>query len=146
MHRLLPLICAACVPAALIAADPAPAQLEFFEKKIRPVLAEKCYACHNSKMKTPMGGLRLDTRDGVLHGGDSGAALVPGNPEASRLVRALSYKHDLKMPPSGKLADPVIADFAAWVRDGAPDPRTGAAVPTPVKKGYDFAEARKFWA
>ena len=139
MHRHLTLICAASIPAALFAADPTPQQLEFFEKKIRPVLAEKCYACHNSKMKTPMGGLRLDTRDGLLHGGDSGAALVPGDSDTSRLVRALSYKHELKMPPSGKLPDNVIADFAAWVRDGAPDPRAASPAPTPVKKGLAYA-------
>jgi hypothetical protein len=147
MRKVFGLTCAALALAAgLAAADPSPAQLEFFEKKIRPVLAEKCYGCHNSKMKTPLGGLRLDSRDGLLHGGDSGAAIVPGDAENSRLLRALSYKHELRMPPSGKLPDDVIADFAAWVKDGAPDPRTSAPAPVPEKKGYDFAEARKHWA
>lgn len=129
-----------------IAADPTPAQVEFFEKKIRPVLAEKCYGCHNSKMKTPLGGLRLDTRDGLAQGGDSGKAIIPGSPDTSRLIQALTYKHELKMPPSGKLPDSYIEDFSAWVRDGAPDPRTAVAVTQPVKQAYSFAEGLKFWA
>ena len=83
------------LPMCLFAQSPAPDQTEFFEKKIRPVLAEKCYACHNSKMKTPLGGLRLDSRAGLLKGGDSGPAIVPGDPESSRLNKALSYRHEL---------------------------------------------------
>lgn len=134
------------LPVSLLAQDPTAAQTEFFEKKIRPVLAEKCYGCHNSRMKTPMGGLRLDTRDGVLRGGDSGAAVVPGDPAASRLLQALSYQHELRMPPSGKLPEAQIADFAAWVKDGAADPRSGGPLPAPAKKGYDFTEGRKHWA
>jgi hypothetical protein len=122
-------------------------QVEFFEKKIRPVLAGSCYGCHNSKMKTPMGGLQVDTRDGLLRGGDSGKAIIPGDPAASRLVQAVSYKHELKMPPSGKLTDGQIADLTDWVKMGAPDPRETAAVAPPViSKRYDFTEGRKFWA
>ena len=110
-----------------LVAQTTPEGIEFFEKKIRPMLAEKCYGCHNSKMKTPLGGLRLDTRDGLLQGGDSGKAIVPGDPAASRLVQAVSYKHELKMPPSGKLPDEQIADLEAWVKMGAPDPRDSEA-------------------
>ena len=106
-------------------------QIEFFEKKIRPVLAEKCYGCHNSKMKTPLGGLRVDSRDAFLRGGDSGPAFVSGDPDASRVIQALSYKHELKMPPTGKLPDQQIADFAAWIKMGAPDPRDARSALAP---------------
>jgi hypothetical protein len=77
-------------------------QTEFFEKKIRPLLVERCYGCHGPESKPPAGGLRLDTRDGVRKGGDSGPALVPGDP-TQLLIEAISYKNpDFKMPPSGK--------------------------------------------
>jgi cytochrome c553 len=115
-------------------------QLEFFEKKIRPVLVEKCYACHSTKTPQPMGGLRLDTRDGAR------AVIEPGDPARSKLITAISYQNlNLKMPPTGKLSDQQIADFTAWITMGAPDPRTVEAAP-PVKKGINFAAARKFWS
>jgi hypothetical protein len=129
-----------------LVAQTTPEGIEFFEKKIRPVFAAKCYSCHNSKMPTPLGGLRVDTRDALLKGGDSGKVIVPGDPASSRLVQAVSYKHELKMPPTGKLTDEQIADLEAWVKMGAPDPRTGDAPPQVTKKGIDFTEARKFWA
>jgi cytochrome c553 len=131
---------------SVIGAQPTPQQVEFFEKKIRPVLAEKCYGCHNAKLKTPMGGLRLDSRDALLKGGDSGPAIVAGDPAHSRLIAAISYKEDLKMPPTGKLSDEQQADFSAWVRMGAPDPRTSSTALAAEKKGYDFTAGRKFWA
>jgi hypothetical protein len=134
-----------CLTSSSFAQIPAD-QLEFFEKKIRPVLVEKCYPCHSAKMQRPMGGLRLDTRDGALKGGDSGPAIAPGDPSRSALVTAISYQNlNLKMPPTGKLSDGQIADFTAWVKIGAPDPRAEEAAPS-AKKGIDFAEARKFWA
>src|SRR5258708_20642098 len=77
---------------------------EFFEKKIRPVFVEHCYKCHSSEAKKPKGGLLLDNRPGLLKGGDNGPALVPGQPEKSRLIEALRVKNaDLQMPPKGKL-------------------------------------------
>src|SRR5205823_1528052 len=109
------------------------AGVEFFEKKIRPVLVQQCYECHSAeaqKNKKLRGGLRLDTRDGVLTGGDSGPAVVPGKPADSVLLRAL--RHDgLRMPPKSKLPDAVVADFEKWVSLGAPDPRTSAAATGP---------------
>jgi hypothetical protein len=135
------------VTASMCLAQVPSEQAEFFEKKIRPVLAGNCYGCHNSKMKTPMGGLQIDTRDGLLRGGDSGKAIIPGDPESSRLVQAISYTHDLKMPPSGKLSGAQIEDLTAWVKMGAPDPRIAPAAAPPVAaKRYDFTEGRKFWA
>ena len=88
------------------------------------MLAAKCYACHNSKMKEPKGYLTLDSREGVMKGGTLGPALVPGKPADSKLIHAMKYADPhLQMPPSGKLADEVIADFEAWIAGGAPDPR-----------------------
>src|SRR5277367_4000225 len=78
----------------------------FFETKIRPVLVGKCYGCHSSKLKAPMGGLALDTKAALLSGGSSGPAIVPGKPDESRLMKALSYADpELQMPPTGKLPD-----------------------------------------
>src|SRR5687767_11641060 len=88
----------------------------FFETKVRPVLAEHCYACHSAKAKKLKAGLRLDSREAMLKGGDTGPALVPGAPEKSLLIDAISYKNvDLTMPPKGKLPDAILADLTAWV-------------------------------
>ncbi|BDC52667.1 hypothetical protein F183_A49820 [Bryobacterales bacterium F-183] len=118
---------------------------EFFEQRIRPVLVEKCYGCHNSKLKSPFGGLRLDTAVDTRKGGDSGPALVPGKPEESRLYTALLYEAGahLKMPPTGKLPANVIADFKTWIAAGAPDPRTAAA---PVAAAKAETTAKPHWA
>src|SRR6187402_2996964 len=115
MRIWLPLCLLVSLGPASGAPEPTSAQVEFFESKIRPVLVEKCFGCHNSKLKSPFGGLRLDTPEGLQAGGDSGPALRAGDPENSRLVQALTYQHQLKMPPSGKLPTGQIADFAAWV-------------------------------
>src|SRR6266480_2042603 len=103
---------------------------EFFEKKIRPVLVEHCYKCHSASSEKLKGELFLDTKEGMLKGGESGKpAVVPGDADKSRLIEAIRYgNEDLQMPPKkagGKLSDEQIADFVAWVNLGAPDPRTG---------------------
>src|SRR5689334_22054446 len=78
---------------------------EFFESKVRPVLAQHCYRCHSGQAKKLRGGLRLDSREAMLDGGDNGPALVPRQPEKSRLIEAVSYKNiELQMPPRGKLS------------------------------------------
>src|SRR5579863_8524489 len=134
LFQLLRLLLGSCLAASAFAQIPAD-QVEFFEKKIRPVLAESCYACHSAKRVPPKGGLRVDTRDGLRKGGDSGPAIVPGDPAASLLVKAVSYQDpDLKMPPNGKLSDNEIADLAEWVKMGAPDPRDDDEPPAPAKK------------
>ena len=102
-------------------------QNNFFERKIRPVLVEKCYECHSAQSKKVKGGLLLDTKEATLHGGDNGPSVVPGKPDESLLLEAIRYANkDMEMPPKGKLPDSVIADFEAWVKMGAPDPRGGA--------------------
>lgn len=123
-------------------AHPTPAGIELFEKKIRPVLTQHCYKCHSAAASAIKGGLRLDTREGLRAGGESGAAVVPGDSESSLLMEALRFE-GLEMPPTGKLSDEQIADFAAWIEMGAPDPRTGTAG---AKKKLDLAAARQFWA
>lgn len=122
----------------------------FFETKIRPVLATKCYGCHSTKLKAPMGGLVLDTKAGTLKGGALGPAVVPGKPAESHLYKALTFADPhLQMPPTGKLPDAVIADFEQWITSGAPDPRkdapAAAGTPAPLK-GMAIAEGRKWWA
>ncbi len=115
------------------AMPPAPAaqqisapDLQFFEAKIRPVLADRCYKCHSRLADKIKGGLMLDTREGMLHGGDTGPAIDPGKPEDSLLVDAISYKDtDLQMPPKGdRLSDQQVTDLREWIRRGAPDPRS----------------------
>ena len=101
------------------------ADLQFFETRIRPILADKCYKCHSKDADKVKGGLLLDSREAMLHGGNTGPALVPGKPAESLLIQAINYKdEDLQMPPKGeKLSDQQIADLTEWVRRGAPDPR-----------------------
>lgn len=122
----------------------------FFEAKIRPVLTTKCYGCHSTKLTAPMGGFVLDTKAGLLKGGATGRAIVPGKPAESRLLTALRYVDPLlQMPPTGKLPDSVIADFEQWIAAGAPDPRTEptAAGPSPAPlKGMSIEDGRKWWA
>ncbi len=103
-----------------------PADLDFFETRVRPVLATHCYQCHSHDADKVKGGLMLDTREGLLHGGDNGPALVPGKPDDSLIIDAISYRDaDLQMPPKGeKLSDQEIGYLTEWVRRGAPDPRT----------------------
>ncbi len=111
---------------------PSPQALEFFEKNIRPVLAEKCYSCHGPKNQ--FASLRLDSRAGILKGSDKGAVLVPGDPEKSRLIQAIRHANGLKMPPAEKLSDKVAADFTEWVKLGAPWPADAAA---PAEKSFE---------
>src|SRR5688500_18783253 len=95
------------------AADLSKAQLDFFENKVRPVLANSCYQCHSTKAEKVKGGLLLDSREALLKGGDSGAAIVPGSPDSSLLIKAVRYTEpDLQMPPKGdKLTEQQINDL-----------------------------------
>lgn len=136
--------------------QPAPGDHSFFETKIRPVLATKCYGCHSSKLRAPMASLVVDTKDGMRKGGATGAGIVPGKPEDSRIFQAITFQDPhVQMPPQGKLPDAVIADFKAWIAAGAVDPRTappataagaaGGASSGPLK-GMSVEEGRKWWA
>ena len=125
------------------------AQTEFFENRIRPVLAEKCYKCHSAESEKVKGGLLLDTREGIREGGESGHAVVPGDTNQSLLLAAMKWEDkDMKMPPEkegGKLSDEIIADFEKWIQMGAPDPREGKAGKV-TKKEWDIAKGKEFWA
>ncbi|MGH9937168.1 MAG: DUF1549 domain-containing protein, partial [Blastocatellia bacterium] len=127
--------------------EPSREGLEFFEKKIRPALAENCYACHSEKSKKPQGGLLLDSIEAMLKGGASGQpAIVPGDPEKSLLIKAIRHTDaKLQMPMGGKLPDQMIKDFEAWVKMGAPAPR-GASTVASNQPAYNFDEAKKFWS
>ena len=140
-------------PALVLAAAPAaaqPADAEFFESRIRPVLAWHCYGCHSSKLAAPRGDLVLDTKAGLARGGRLGPEIVPGQPAESRLIHALSHRDPaLAMPPTGKLPDQVVADFERWIADGAIDPRTdpvqGEQARAPLV-GMPIEQGRTWWA
>ncbi|MDP7051428.1 MAG: DUF1553 domain-containing protein [Verrucomicrobiota bacterium] len=119
--------------------------VEFFEKKIRPVLVSECYKCH-SKEKKVKGELRLDWRGGWQKGGESGAAIIPGRVGKSLLIQAIRHADaDLKMPPKKKLTAEQIADFEKWVAMGAPDPRINSES-TAAEKELDLKAERQFWS
>ena len=95
--------------------------IAFFESRVRPILVDKCFKCHGEKKQS--NGLRLDSREAALKGGDTGPALVAGKPDESLLVQAVAQTHaELKMPPSGKLPDSAVATLRQWVAQGAPWP------------------------
>ena len=144
-------------PAAL-----SPEQTAFFEQKVRPILASKCYKCHSVESGKSKGGLLLDSKEGLAKGGDNGVVVLPGDIANSRLITAISYTDaDLQMPPKGeKLSDDEIAAMKQWVKMGAPDPRSGGVAKLtgltdkarahwayqPVKT-YPIPETKnKFWA
>ncbi|MFT5465772.1 MAG: hypothetical protein ACI8UO_000868 [Verrucomicrobiales bacterium] len=135
------------LPSLLLAA-PTAEQIEFFESRIRPVLAQDCYECHSSTGKRKSG-LVLDHRDGLLKGGDLGPAVVPGKPEESILMEAIRHENDLTMPKAGVMLDAaIVADFEKWIAMGAPDPRDNP--PTETELAVDTAwpavlERRKAW-
>ncbi len=134
---------------ALAFAIPALAQtaadLQFFETKVRPILATQCYSCHSAKAKTPFGGLRADSRADLLKGGDSGPAIVPGQPGDSRLIQAISYKTSPKMPPGGRMKPEEIEALTEWVRRGAPWPAEApGTVPAAQARPANFG--RDHWA
>ena len=136
------LLSAIALPASLLADE----GTDFFEKKIRPVLVEKCYSCHSAEAvskRSLKGGLQLDTRAGIRAGGESGPAVVPGDAGKSLLVESIR-RESFEMPPDEKLPDDVIGDFVRWIEMGAPDPRDGD--PVAVSDEIDYDEARKHWA
>lgn len=130
------------------AAEPAavtPEQREYFEKHIRPVLVERCFECHSGEGDKVRGNLRLDSREGWAIGGDSGPAIVPGQPGDSLLIQAVRYADEgTAMPPKGKIPAEEIAALTQWVQMGAPDPRMAATSVT--RQGIDLVRGREHWA
>ncbi|HWB54772.1 MAG TPA: DUF1549 domain-containing protein, partial [Tepidisphaeraceae bacterium] len=122
----------------------AAADLEFFEKQIRPLLAQHCYECHGEKKSK--GGLRLDVAAGWQRGGDSGPAVVAGKPDESLLIAAVR-REGLEMPPTGKLPDNAIRVLEEWVARGAPAPADARRpIAANVPRTIDIAAGRQFWA
>jgi len=129
---------------ACFAKDTTAVELEFFEKKVRPVLATHCYKCHGPKKQK--GALRLDSRAGLITGGDTGKAIVPGQPDESLLIESIRYGDDgYQMPPSGKLPATAIDDLTKWVKMGAPWPAEEVPDST-TDNGFDLAERAKHWS
>jgi len=150
-HRALLFLWFAFLTLPLPAAEPAsttplaPEDRDFFEKKVRPLLINQCQKCHSSKAKKQRGGLLLDSRTAILKGGDTGPAVIPGQPDRSLLIQAIRYQHTtLHMPPSGKLATNQIAVLEEWVKRGVPFPEAGAVVA--AKQGIDLEKGRRFWS
>ncbi len=117
-------------------------QLDFFERRIRPLLIESCQECHGAQQAE--GGLRLDSRAAIVGGGDRGASIVPGKPDRSLLLRAVSYgDEDLAMPPDGKLQPEQVADLRQWIRMGAPWSQEQAS---PQNRNGNTAGSANHWA
>jgi cytochrome c553 len=146
MNRLL--VTALAAASIAQAAESDREGIAFFESRIRPALAKYCYECHSAESGKSKGGLRVDSREALLKGGESGPAVVPRSLEKSLLFQAVtSQDKDAQMPPKGRLPDAVIADLRRWIEMGAPDPRVAQTVAAvPVKTAVDVEKGRVFWA
>src|SRR5262245_54464563 len=140
---LLPVLCS--IPTSRAEDKPGAVDgTEFFEHQIRPLLVKHCYECHSADAPKLRGKLRLDTRDGVLQGGASGPAVVPGDVSKGLLLKAVRRADEsLKMPPKGKLSADEVADLEKWVKIGAPDPRTASAA---VVKAVNMLKGSDLWS
>ncbi len=144
MRAIVPAVILEMLSPALWAATPV--ETEFFEKHVRPVLAEHCYSCHGAKKQK--GELRLDSREAILKGGDIGPVVVPGKPDESSFIKSIRHDGDSKMPEKeDKLPEPQIAALAEWVRMGLPWPEgDGAALSTQqeaAQKHWSFQKVKK---
>ncbi|QDV13496.1 Planctomycete cytochrome C [Rosistilla oblonga] len=120
-------------------------QMAFFETKIRPLLAERCYDCHDEN--TAESELRVDTYEGMITGGLAGPALIPGKPQGSLIVAAVGYRDStLQMPPDEKLSDAEIADLTRWVEMGAPHPGRDGMQTIKPRGDVDLEKGRQHWA
>lgn len=123
------------------------AQLKFFESDIRPVLIEHCYGCHSAEADRVRGSLLLDSRTGWKVGGDSGQVILPGDAEASLLVRMIEHDPDVEpMPPKSKLSPEAIASIKRWINEGALDPRDQPLVKDARGDAFDLEQRKKWWA
>lgn len=119
-------------------------KVKFYESRIRPLLVDRCYRCHSEKAETVEADLYVDSRDGLLKGGDQGAAVEPGEPERSLLIQAVEYTmDDLKMPPDRKLDEEQIRDLRKWVKDGVTFPAKAPAKSVLDRGQIDVKAARQ---
>jgi hypothetical protein len=145
MRGHLPLVAVAMAAFVRLGFAQAGQGTDYFEQHIRPLLATNCYPCHSAKLAKPMSGLLLDSRAGMLRGGNSGVTVVvPGKPEESLIVSAVRQTGNLKMPPGRKLETADIDALVEWIKMGAPDPRTENGLTTAA--AYDFEKAKQHWA
>ncbi|MEZ6136581.1 MAG: DUF1549 domain-containing protein [Pirellulaceae bacterium] len=146
LRLLLLLSMLACAPAMVIGDDLifSDGDLQYFERKIRPILVEHCYACHSSQAEVLHGGLQFDDHRWRTEGSDSGLTVIAGQPAASLLVESIEYTGDLQMPPKSKLPEAEIRELTEWVRRGAPFPQTHATANPRAE--VDYEEGRKFWS
>jgi len=145
---LLFAIACCVVPVMVSAQEAAQAQLsvEFFERRIRPLLAKNCYECHSTKTGPENGELILDSAGGLHKGGSRGTLLKAGEPAASLLWRAVSYREpELEMPPAGKLDAQDLQLLKKWIEGGAPLPKADSR-PVQSAKAIDFKKGREFWS
>ncbi len=139
-------LCVVSLGSSTQSGEPDQREIDFFERKIRPVLIEHCYECHSVDSDVIQGGLRVDHPDAMLQGGDSGVAVMPGEPDNSLLLAAIKYD-DMEMPPQGPLSPEVVEDFERWIELGATDPRDSQPLPESVDSDeIDWVEARAFWS
>ena len=146
IQSILSLIVIACL--GLFASQgraSSPADVAFFEQKVRPLLIERCHACHSVASDKKKGGLLLDSRAAILLGGDSGPAAVAGDPSKSLMVQALHYTNtDLQMPPKGKLAQREIETLTEWVRRGLYYPESAGTAKR--ERRIDIVAGKQFWS
>lgn len=131
--------------AGVVSAD----QTAFFEKNIRPILINRCYECHSVEKGKAKGSVTLDSREAILKGGDSGPALVAGQPDKSLIIESIRYKNqDMQMPPKGALPSQEVKLLEEWVKMGAPDPREAIAAKSHHggPRTINIAEGTKHWA
>ena len=121
-----------------------PADVEFFEREVRPILAARCQKCHGPQ--TQKGGLRLDSRTSALEGGSTGPAVVPGKPKESLLVDAINYGETYQMPPKSKLPEKDITSLTRWIERGAPWPAEHGPKPAGGPEAFDLKARAKHWS
>ncbi|MDA0838698.1 MAG: DUF1549 domain-containing protein [Planctomycetota bacterium] len=124
--------------------NPTPEQFEFFENQVRPLFSRHCYKCHSTQAKKVKGKLYLDSHAAAIKGGESGPALVPGNPEESLLIKAVQYQEEsLEMPPNAKLTEAEIDALVKWVKMGAPWPKADREELVIEEQPYDWEKFRR---
>ncbi|MDA0349215.1 MAG: PSD1 and planctomycete cytochrome C domain-containing protein [Verrucomicrobia bacterium] len=131
----------------LYSSEIAAEDLEYFEAQIRPVLVENCYKCHSADSEKIKGGFLLDSKPGMLRGGDSGPAIIPGDVEGSRLIQMIRQHPDFEsMPPKTKLAQNQIEAIEQWIEMGAPDPRLEGTKTDTAISGFNLEERKQWWS
>ncbi len=135
------------VPLSISASGLDPKSLEYFESKIRPLLVENCYKCHSVDSDRIKGGFLIDSKPGLLKGGESGPAIIPGDARNSRLIQMVGRHPDFEaMPPKSKLSKSEIASLITWIDRGAPDPRLEETVAANSLSDFNLEERKQWWS